>query len=314
MKAIDLFAGFGGFTLGAEMAGCDVVWAANHWPLAVDTHAANHPHTHHECQDLRQADWTKLPAYDLLLAGPSCPGNSSAGQPGRARSASVRARHDAIRADPWAVVSCAEATQPKAVIVENVRGIRRWKLFPHWLAALETLGYHVQHHVLRASRFGVPQRRDRCFVVATRDPFDLLAALDPSDDEPAFGPCVDWGAGEWTPIGKCQGREAKQRLRMASRAHGRCVAQHVSLSTKAKAATGLPLSEPLRTITTKDQWVVVDGDRFRYFSLREYARGQGIPDGYALPSASRADVIRGIGNAVPPRLGEALVSAVMEAA
>lgn len=45
MKAIDLFAGWGGFTLGAEQAGATVVWAGNHWPLAVEAHAQNHPRT-----------------------------------------------------------------------------------------------------------------------------------------------------------------------------------------------------------------------------------------------------------------------------
>ncbi len=57
MKAIDLFAGAGGFSTGATMAGVQVVWAANHWPAAVQVHANNHPTTQHVCQDLQQADW-----------------------------------------------------------------------------------------------------------------------------------------------------------------------------------------------------------------------------------------------------------------
>ena len=52
-RAIDLFAGAGGFTLGATRAGVDVVWAANHWKDAVAVHANNHPTIAHECQDLR---------------------------------------------------------------------------------------------------------------------------------------------------------------------------------------------------------------------------------------------------------------------
>ena len=43
VRAVDLFAGWGGFTAGAEMAGAEVVFAANHWKLAVDAHALNHP-------------------------------------------------------------------------------------------------------------------------------------------------------------------------------------------------------------------------------------------------------------------------------
>jgi len=43
MNVIDLFAGAGGFSTGALMAGCRVVWAANHWQSAVEVHAINHP-------------------------------------------------------------------------------------------------------------------------------------------------------------------------------------------------------------------------------------------------------------------------------
>src|SRR5690606_22640107 len=66
MKAIDLFAGAGGFSTGAAMAGCEVAWAANHWPEAVRWHAANHPDAEHVCQDLHQARWEDVPAHDLM--------------------------------------------------------------------------------------------------------------------------------------------------------------------------------------------------------------------------------------------------------
>lgn len=74
MKAADLFAGAGGFSTGARLAGVTVVWAANHWPAAVRVHERNHPATIHACQDLQQANWATVPAHDLLLASPCCPG------------------------------------------------------------------------------------------------------------------------------------------------------------------------------------------------------------------------------------------------
>lgn len=60
MRAVDLFAGWGGLTFGAEMAGVSVLWAGNHSPEAVETHQMNHPKTRHEVQDLRQADRAAL--------------------------------------------------------------------------------------------------------------------------------------------------------------------------------------------------------------------------------------------------------------
>ena len=101
MKAIDLFAGAGGFSTGAEAAGVNVVWVGNHWQLAVDTHAANHPNAIHVCQDLHQADWRKVPKRDVCLASPACQGHS----PARGKE---QPHHDALRSTAWAVVSCLE--------------------------------------------------------------------------------------------------------------------------------------------------------------------------------------------------------------
>lgn len=72
MRAIDLFAGAGGFTAGAAQAGARIVWAANHWDLAVEIHKKNHPETLHALQDLNQADWREVPSMDLVLASPAC--------------------------------------------------------------------------------------------------------------------------------------------------------------------------------------------------------------------------------------------------
>jgi site-specific DNA-cytosine methylase len=55
--AVDLFAGAGGSTVGAEQAGARVVLAANHWRAAIDVHRANHPDAEHWLQDLQQADF-----------------------------------------------------------------------------------------------------------------------------------------------------------------------------------------------------------------------------------------------------------------
>jgi DNA (cytosine-5)-methyltransferase 1 len=300
MKAVDLFAGWGGFTLGAERAGARVVWAANHWPLAVRAHAANHPHTEHSCQDLRQADFTRLPDYDLLLASPACQGHSEASQPRR------RAYHDAMRATAWAVVDCAEATRPRALVVENVVPFMRWALLPSWLDALHRLGYRTELRVVNAAHHGVPQRRRRLFVLGTRT--SGVRALQETT-EPAFGPCVDWTAGDWRPLSQ-MASGARARVEQGRKLWGdRFVAQHVT------GNRGWPLHEPIRTITTADQFVVVDGRRYRPLTIRETARAMGFPDGYEWPvGTTRRDTIEGLGNAVCPPVATAIVRALMEAA
>lgn len=301
MKAIDLFAGWGGFTLGASMAGVEVVWAANHWPLAVETHAANHPTVEHVCQDLRQADWTKLPRFDLLLASPACQGHSQASQPRR------RLYHDNLRATAWAVVDCADVTEPRAILVENVLDLKRWRLYPQWVAALEAMGYHVQERVESATDHGVPQRRTRLFVVATKRRVSMSAT--PKRVEPAFGPEIEQDADGWRSVTEAS-PGARVRIDAAQKRIGpRCLVQHVT------GHKGVPLSEPIRTITTKDQWIIVDGSEYRPLTMREHARGMGFPDSYTWADGlPRATVVRGLGNAVPPLVAKAMVAEVAEAA
>lgn len=305
MRFVDLFAGFGGFTCGAEQASGELVWAANHWPLAVQTHAANHPSGRHECQDLRQADFSALPTYDVLLASPACQGHSQCAQPARARQAATRRTHDALRATAWAVVDCADVTRPPALVVENVPDFRRWALYPVWREALEVLGYHLTESVLDASALGVPQRRKRLFIAGSlrRAPnLDFSRA-----EEPAFGPHIEWAAGNWRPVGKAS-HGARRRIELARKRHGqRFLTQHVTNHP------GVPLDEAIRTVTTKDQWAVVDGDSYRPLTQRETARAMGFPDAYQVPNVSRADWVRGFGNAVCPPVAARVFGRAAEA-
>lgn len=302
-----MFAGWGGFTLGAESVGANVVWAGNHWKLAVEAHAINHPGALHVCQDLQQTDWSLLPDYDLLLASPACQGHSQAAQPARANQGLVRKKHDDLRATAWAVVSCVDATRPKAVIVENVVDFTRWELFPLWLDCFKRLGYKVEQRVAMATNHGVPQRRKRVVVVATLGKVPDLDFAKVA--EPAFGPCVEWDEGTWRSVAKAP-VSARERMRRAVLNHGpRVLSQHVSNHP------GVPLDQAVRTITTKDQWVVVDGPRYRPFTLREYARAMAFPDTYQWPAhATRTECIKGLGNAVPPPMAGQFVERILDAA
>ncbi len=302
VRCIDLFAGWGGFTSGALAAGAQVLWAANHWPLAVEAHASNHPNTMHACQDVRQADWGSLPEFDVLLASPACQGHSTASQPARRRY------HDELRSTAWAVVDCADATEPAALVVENVPSFKQWRLFNVWCQALAALGYTLTEHLLTASRWGVPQRRTRLFIVGLRgSAAGRLRLADPEVPEPAFWPHLDPKAPGWRPI-TAASPGAQARIRSAQARSGRdCLVQHVT------GHPGVPVHEPIRTITTKDQWAVVRGSKYRPLTIREYARAMGFDDSYQWPRSSRADAVLGIGNAVCPPVAAGVVRAVREA-
>lgn len=304
IRAIDLFAGLGGFTEGARQAGISVVWAANHWAAAVDTHAANHPETEHVCQDLHQADWTRVPAHDMLMASPCCQGHTRA----RGRD---RPHHDASRSTAWAVVSAAEFHRPPVVVVENVPEFRSWLLFPAWQAAMAALGYTLSPHVLDAADHGVPQHRERLIIIGTRSRAPLRLALRQCHHRP-IADVIRFDAGTWSPV--ATPRRAPTTLARIARGRTRFGDRFaIPYYGSGSGLTGRSLDRPIGTITTLPRWAVVDGDRMRMLTVDETRAAMGFPAGYRLPPQIRAANMM-LGNAVPPPMARAVLDAVRMAA
>jgi len=304
MKAIDLFSGAGGFSTGAEMAGCDVVWAANHWAEAVEWHSRNHPGAMHICQDLHQADWSLVPKHDLLLASPCCQGHSKAR--GKAKG---NPQHDASRSTAWAVVSAAEYHRPAVAIVENVPEFLGWQLYRPWELAMNALGYIVSPHIVDAADLGAPQNRVRMFLVLTKTKAPLLLNLPKMVHKPATT-FVDFEAGNWSLIEK-PGRAVAtlERVRAGRAAHG----ERFLTSYYGKTKIGRSLDRPIGTITTRDRWAIIDGDRMRMLSRWECRDAMSFPSTYQLPDNHRL-AVHLMGNAVCPEPVKQIIKAVQEAA
>lgn len=303
MKAVDLFAGAGGFSTGAVLAGCDVVWAANHWPEAVEWHSKNHPGSRHLCRDLHQADWSRVPAHDLLLASPCCQGHSRA----RGKNAG-NPQHDASRSTAWAVVSAVEYHRPAVVVVENVPEFMQWQLYPAWEAAMAALGYTASPHVVDAADLGAPQNRMRLLLVMTKSSAPLQVDLPKEKHRPAAS-FVDFGAGKWQPIEKPgRAKATLERVRNGRAAHG----DRFLMSYYGNSKSGRSLDRPVGTITTRDRWAVVDGNRMRMFSRFECRDAMTFPSSYQLPEQHRL-AVHMLGNAVPPVPAGRFIKAVREA-
>ncbi len=298
LRAIDLFAGLGGFTLGAQLAGVNVRWAANHWPTAVRWHSANHPHAQHACQDLQQCDFRQAPAHDVLLASPACQGHS----PARGID---KPHHDAQRASAWAVITCAEVHRPTAVVVENVPHFARWQLYPAWCAAMHALGYALAPQLIDAADHDTPQHRRRLIIVATRTrhPIDLQLRARP---HVAASTVVDFDAGRWAPV---DGKVSATRRRVYSgraKFGDRFVMPYYGSGS---GTTGRSLARPIGTLTTRARWAVVDGRRMRMVSVPEAVAFMGFPTGYRLP-ASTTQAHHLLGNAIPPKLARDVLLAL----
>jgi DNA (cytosine-5)-methyltransferase 1 len=300
-KGADLFSGFGGFTQGATEAGVDVVWAANHWPPAVHYHSVNHPTTVHACQDLQQANWSDVPAHDILLASSACQGHTHA-------RGKERPHHDSQRSTAWAIVSAVEHHRPWGGLAENVPEFLNWALYPAWCAALNALGYAVTPYMLDAADHGVPQHRVRVFVLFTRTKHPLELQL-PRREHVGIGRFIRWEHGNWSRIDR-PGRAAAtlRRVRAGRACHGdRFIMPYYGSGS---GLTGRSLDRPIGTITTRDRWALVNGDYMRMLSKEEARSAMGFPDGYLLPDAHH-QAMHMLGNAVCPPVATDVIAAML---
>lgn len=167
-KAIDLFSGCGGLTLGLRRAGFCVVGAVECEELAAETYRANHPDVH-----LWQKDIRNLPAarvartlglkageLDLLAGCPPCQGFSSM------RSLNGKRRIRDKRNDlMFEFLRFVRVLRPKAVMLENVPGLANSYRLKWFKSVLRKLGYIINADIKNAKHFGVPQRRRRLILL-----------------------------------------------------------------------------------------------------------------------------------------------------
>jgi DNA (cytosine-5)-methyltransferase 1 len=304
MDVIDLFSGAGGFSTGATMADCRVVWAANHWQSAVDAHALNHPEAQHICQDLHQANWAEVPPHDVMLASPCCQGHSKA-----RGKASGNPQHDASRSTAWAIVSATEYHTPPVIVVENVPEFLKWSLFPAWQSAMTALRYAFSTYILDAADHGAPQHRERMFIVMTRSKNPLKLIFQRREHVPASS-FIDFNAPRWQPIDK-PGRASATLARITEgrRVHGpRFISSYYG-----NERGGRSLNRPIGTITTRDRHAVIDGDRMRMISVQEARAAMTFPESYILPANQRV-AMHMLGNAVVPIVARDVINAIRAAA
>lgn len=301
-RVVDLFAGAGGSSTGARMVGCEVLAALNHWRIAVNSHALNHPRAQHRCEDAGIADMTILPAHDLLIASPSCTGHTKA----RGRE---REHHDAARGTAWCVIRALEAKRPPLFIVENVRELRKWELYAAWRLAAESLGYTLTETLLNAADCGVPQDRLRLFIVGSLDGRAITPRAPMTAHAPARS-CIDLDGGKWSRWDTYVPRSI-ERIRSAIERQGaECLVPYY----KSKSSyAGRSLDRPIGTLMTKDRYVVVRGEYARVLTVPEQLALSGFPADYAL-TGNRAERVAQIGNAVPPPLAAAVIGSVLRAA
>ncbi len=180
LRAIDLFAGGGGWSLGWQQAtGASPVAAVNHCAHAIRLHALNHPETRHFHESVQAVDPIAAAGgrrVDWLHLSPDCTHFS--------RAKGGKPREQGIRGLAWCGVDWAEKTRPRILSLENVPEFETWgplledgrpdparagETFRQFVEELHWLGYRAEWRVLCAADFGAPTIRRRLFLIARRD-------------------------------------------------------------------------------------------------------------------------------------------------
>lgn len=165
-RSIDLFAGIGGIRLGFEEAFGDeikTVFASEWDEKAVETYKANFNDDFDIVGDITKIKESDIPDHDILLAGFPCQAFSLAGKKNGFEDSRGTLFFDVAR--------IAKYHKPKVIFCENVKNLLnhdRGKTFRVIHGVLEDLGYEVFYKILNSKNFGVPQNRERIYIVAFR--------------------------------------------------------------------------------------------------------------------------------------------------
>ena len=183
---ITFFAGGGGSSCGYKLAGGDCLFMNEFQQVAVNDYLKNFPNTTHLCRDINsissqeimEMTGLKPRELDILDGSPPCPPFSMSGTKqkgwGKEKMAYGKKQKEIERLT-FKQIEIIKDLQPKVAIIENVKGFTMkyaTELFEEVLETVRQAGYGVTWKVLKASEFGVPQKRERVFIVGVRN--DIL--------------------------------------------------------------------------------------------------------------------------------------------
>lgn len=305
LKVASLFCGCGGSDLGMlggftylghhyPRLAFDIVYAVDFDKYAVDTYNRNFEHPA-VCSDVTNVDFKLIPDVDVLIGGFPCQSFSTLNP--------TKDTNDE-RANLYKqIVRFLQIKMPKYFICENVKGLltlQRGEILSKIVSEFEQVGYAVHYKLMKAIEFGIPQRRERVFIVGIRkdlrDSFTFPSPVNTHDD------CV--------PL-----RSVIERLDIPEKKYyfsERAVQGMKNAKNNMKRGLWQDLNGPCLTITShlaktsinsRDPLLLVDPatELYRRFTPREAARIQSFPENFIL-NPSEAKSYKQIGNAIPPVL------------
>ena len=175
-KVVDLFSGAGGFLLGFEKAGFDIVLSTDFDDYCAEVHRVNRPNINFQQADIRLLTNEKIielldgNEIDVLIGGPPCQGFSTIGNRVSSdleRRTKYDSRNDLFK-EYIRILKC---IKPKLFLMENVKGIMtrdKGTIFEEIKKQFKETGYEFDYVTLNAADYGVPQYRERVFFYGKR--------------------------------------------------------------------------------------------------------------------------------------------------
>ena len=273
-----------------------IVHASDFDPRVVNIYNLNFNHTA-DVADIKDLDSASLPDVDIVLGGFPCQSFSVVAQ--NPKRLGYKDDKGKLFFEMKRIV---EEKKPQVFIAENVKGIlsaNNGEAFPLILDEFKAAGYHVQYKLLNASHFGVPQKRERVFIVGFRS--ENLAKIfefpKPTTAEQA--PAIE-GFLE-------RDQDIEEKYYFSARAvEGMKRSKNSQLMNKGRAQDIKGPSNTLGAHLAKVSLnstdpVLFRNGRYRMFTPREVARLQSFPDNFNL-AQTRGHSYIALGNAVPPVL------------
>lgn len=303
MDVLSLFCGCGGMDLGFEEAGHKIVWANDIYGVACETYAENFSIKPLR-EDIRKVQ--SFPDADIVIGGYPCQGFSLAGN------------RDAFDKRNYMYLEFAKvlrAVQPKMFVAENVKGVI--VPFKGSATALDLMeqefrscGYRVTSQLLNAKDHGVPQDRERVFIVGIRNDLrkDFVFPKKSHGKPPlktfktlrdAIGDLPEPKKGEYYDHKSFSSRYmSRNRIRRWNQVS-------YTIQASGRHAPLHPSCPPMRKVET-DVWEFTDDmSKYRRLSVRECARIQTFPDSFVFCGALNSKY-KQIGNAIPPLLAKVI--------
>lgn len=162
LKGVSLFAGAGGMDIGFKNAGIDIIWANELDKSAVKTYRQNFG-DHIVEGDIAEIPSSEIPNCDIVFGGPPCQGFSVAGK---------MDNKDPRSQLVWEFMRVVKDKKPKVFVMENVKNLAindRFKSVKEDLIeTFRRMGYDTQVRVLNSKEFGVPQARERAIFIGVK--------------------------------------------------------------------------------------------------------------------------------------------------